>query len=378
MKMGIALPRRIPELDGFRGIAVIMVITEHIYETAGLPQISMPRPLFFLLTHGWLGVDLFFVLSGFLITGILLDERDRENYFQSFYRRRALRILPLALTVLFVCSLIYRHRYDGDFYLSFFLTLFFCANLHILFGVLPVPGTGVMWSLAVEEHFYLLWPVAIRRLPRRHIAYLAAAIVLLSPVARGLAMYYGVRPLCVYLLSWFRFDGLAIGALLAVFVRTRHFTIRKTWMAALGWVGIVLIVTSILRPYGVLEPKSNLGEALRYTQAQAIFGAAMAVCLAHHGSAGIAFLRSRFLAWAAALSYCLYLIHMPVGDLYYWTLHRVGINDVDTLGATGALLVRYAVMLPVSFFLASLSGKYLERPFLQMRTKAPKASRLVV
>jgi peptidoglycan/LPS O-acetylase OafA/YrhL len=373
----ITLPKRIPELDGFRGIAVLMVIIEHVYEAAPLPAIGMPRPLYSLLTHGWLGVDLFFILSGFLITGILLDERESKDYFQSFYRRRALRILPLALTCLFLFSIIYRHANDGRFLLSFVLTLLFCANFKILFGVLAVPGTGVMWSLAVEEHFYLLWPIAIRRLSRRSIGYLAIAIVLLSPVARGLAMHYGVRARAVYELSWFRFDGLAIGALLAVFVRSRHFTIRKTWIAALGWLGIILILTVILRPYGVLLPKSTLGEALRYTQAQAVFGAAMAVALAYHGSFGTGFLRSRFLVWTAGISYCLYLIHMSVGDLYYWTLHRAGIHDVATLGATGALLARYAVILPVSFALAVLSGKYLEGPFLRMRRK-PKGAAPVV
>lgn len=375
--MEISLPKRIPELDGFRGIAVLMVMIEHVYEVGGVPPVSMPDPVYFLLTHGWLGVDLFFILSGFLITGILLDERSRGDYFQSFYRRRALRILPLALTCLVVCSVLYVHRYDRAFALSFSLAALFCANLNILFGVLPVPGAGVMWSLAVEEHFYLLWPVAIRRLSQPTIACFAAAIVLLSPLARGLAMHYGVRPQCVYQLSWFRFDGLAIGALLALFVRTRHFTIRKTWIAALGWLGILTILTLALRPYGVFDAKSVLGEALRYTQAQGLFGASMAVCLAHRGTAWTRVLRSHFLAWTAALSYCLYLIHMPIGDLYFWALHRVGMNDIVTLGAPGALLARYIVILPVCFGLAALSGKYLERPFLRMRTRTQQASSAV-
>jgi peptidoglycan/LPS O-acetylase OafA/YrhL len=375
--MLLALPKRIPELDGFRGIAVLMVMIEHVYEAAPLPAIRMPSPLYFLLTHGWLGVDLFFVLSGFLITGILLDERARKDYFQRFYRHRALRILPLALTCLFLFAIIYPHRSGSGFPLAFVLTLLFCANLKILFGVLAVPGTGPMWSLAVEEHFYLLWPIAIRRLSRRTIGCLAAAIVLLSPVARGLAIHYGVRARCVYELSWFQFDGLAIGALLAVFVRSAHFTIRKTWVAALGWLAIIVILTVVLRPYGVLLPQSTLGEALRYTQAEALFGAAMAVALAHHGSNWMGFLRSRFLGWTAGISYCLYLIHMSIGDLYYWTLHRAGINDIAVLGATGALLARYVVILPVAFGLAVLSGRYLEKPFLRMRTRAQPAASAV-
>lgn len=362
--MGI---KRIPELDGFRGIAVLMVMVEHTFEVAPT-KVHPTGTVDFLLTHGWLGVDLFFILSGFLITGILLDERGRPDYFRSFYRRRALRILPLALSCLVAYALIYHHQYNGAFALDFLLTLFFCANLNLLFGVLPLPGTGVMWSLAVEEHFYLLWPVAIRRLPRRAIGWLALAIILISPIGRGLAMHWGVRAQAVYQLSWFRFDGLAVGALLAVFVRTRYFTARNTWKAALGWLAIVLAVTTLLKPYGALLPKSTLGEALRYTQAQALFGAAMAVALAHQGTALTAILRSRFLGWVAALSYCLYLIHMAVGDLYRWTLHQAGMSV--SANSLGALFMRYAVVFLVSFALAALSRRYLETPFLRMRTKA--------
>lgn len=363
--MSVSLPRRIPELDGFRGIAVLMVMTEHVYETAPA-RVTPPAPVDFLLTHGWLGVDLFFVLSGFLITGILLDERDREDYFQTFYRRRACRILPLATTCLIVYSLVSGSADVHGYFVDFALTLLFCANFNVFFGVLPIPGTGVMWSLAVEEHFYLLWPLIIRRLSKRSVACLATAIVLLSPVARGLAMRYGVHPQSVYQLSWFRFDGLAMGALLAIFVRSRHFTVRATWFAALGWLAVIVLATALLTPYGVLEAKSTLGESLRYTQAQALFGAAMAVALVHQGSAGTAFLRSRFLGWTAALSYCLYLIHMSVGSLYIWTLHQTGVSNTSSLGA---LLLRYVAVFALSFALAILSGKYLERPFLRIRTK---------
>lgn len=361
-KLEIQLPKRIPELDGFRGIAVLMVMVEHVYEAG--PSISLPGPLNLIVSHGWLGVDLFFVLSGFLITGILLDERERSDYFQSFYRRRACRILPLAVTVLLLCALVSGFAHDDrTFTSSVLLTLAFCSNLQWSLGILAIPGTGVMWSLAVEEHFYLLWPLAVRRFPRMTIGYLAAAIVLLSPIARALAIHHGVRPMAVYQLSWFRFDGLALGALLAIFVRSRYFTTRNTWALASGWLAMVVAMTLILRPYGVSEAKSMASEAMRYTQAQALFGSAMAVALAHHGTAGTRFLRSRFLGWAATLSYCLYLIHMPVGASYVWVLHHAGI----TVDGLAGVLSRYAVIFPVSFALAALSGKYLEAPFMRMR-----------
>lgn len=359
----ILLPKRIPELDGFRAIAVLMVMAEHMYDGWRLPPIGMPRVLHFIITHGWLGVDLFFILSGFLITGILLDERSEPGYFKTFYRRRSLRILPLALTCIAIYWLFYSSHYER----YFLLALLFSANLNILLGVPGPHGPGVMWSLAVEEHFYLLWPLAVRRLTVRHLAYAAGAIVLLSPVIRGIAMHYGADSNNVYQLSWFRFDGLALGALLAIFVRSPFFTRRNTWLAVSGWILIVGAVTIVLQPYGASLPQSVMGEAIRYTQAQALFAGAMILCLAYQGSTRISVLRSSAAAYVAKLSYCLYLIHLSIGDLYYWTLHHFGVDDIATFGALGALLMRYAIIIPISFALAILSQKYLESPFLRMR-----------
>lgn len=361
----ITLPKRIPELDGFRTLAVLMVMAEHVYDGWQLPMSSiawMPRVGYFVLTHGWLGVDLFFILSGFLITGILLDERERPDYFRTFYGRRALRILPLAITCIAIWFLTYRHH--GSYLL---LALIFCANLDILIRVGEPHGPGVLWSLSVEEHFYLIWPLAVRRLKLRTLTILAASIVVLSPGFRWIAMELGARDQSVYQLSWFRFDGLAIGALLAIFVRSQFFTARNTLAMASAWLAVIGLVTVALHPLGVFQPKSALGEALRYTQAQALFVSAMAVALAYQGSMGCALLRSSFAQWTARLSYCLYLIHVSLGDLYYWMLRHAAIDDVAAFGAAGALLARGLVIFVVSFGVAALSQKFLEGPFMRLR-----------
>src|ERR1035438_1158660 len=100
----------VPELDGIRGAAVWLVILNHVEGGWNMPayvKASVPGPLLFLIQHGWLGVDLFFVLSGFLITGILLDSREKPHYFKNFYMRRFLRIMPLYFTVIAICALLY-------------------------------------------------------------------------------------------------------------------------------------------------------------------------------------------------------------------------------------------------------------------------------
>ena len=165
---------RMPELDAIRGVAILLVFWFHGFESfapaAGLP--IWERAFLTSGKLGWIGVNLFFVLSGFLITGILLDSARTSNYYSRFYYRRALRILPayyLVLAMLIVLdhsSLMPRHTSLAFAGLSFV----YLSNVTPLLGV-PMQY-GPLWSLAVEEHFYIAWPTAIRVLTRRKLIFL--------------------------------------------------------------------------------------------------------------------------------------------------------------------------------------------------------------
>ena len=204
---------RVAELDGFRAIAVLMVFAHHLFYGWPTPALSStPRVIRAVLGRGWLGVDLFFVLSGFLITGILIDSREGEHYFRNFYTRRILRIVPLYLT----CILIMYFGYPraGAY---FRLSLLYLANFSYFFGVKVPHGPGVFWSLAIEEHFYLLWPLVVRFLNRFWLLLLTAVIVFGTPILRGVCAHAGMSPeFEIYPYSFFRFDGLALGAMLAI------------------------------------------------------------------------------------------------------------------------------------------------------------------
>jgi peptidoglycan/LPS O-acetylase OafA/YrhL len=159
-----------PELDTLRGIAVLLVLFFHGFGFGfryGLEGLSEFPKLFVAATlPGWIGVNLFFVLSGFLITGILLDTKTRPDYYRRFYTRRALRILPLYYAVLLLLAVLTRtglvSRHASWVFLG--LSFFYLSNVTVLLGV--AMQYGVLWSLAVEEHFYLLWPGVVRRLSR--------------------------------------------------------------------------------------------------------------------------------------------------------------------------------------------------------------------
>lgn len=247
-----------------------------------------------------MSVDLFFLLSGFLITGILLDSKTRPYYFRNFYIRRFLRIVPLYFLVVLVWWVCYC-GYSQYFRLS----LFFGANLAPILHV-PVPhGPGVLWSLAVEEHFYLLWPAVVYFLDRRKILLLCVAILAICPVLRAIYAAKGMDPDVIYLLSWFRFDGLAAGAVLAILWRTKNFHTRS----AVRWIAVAL---------------------------------------------------------SGALSYCLYLVHLAVGDLFEFLRAR---QHSLSMGPTYIVWLRGSFLVFVSFGIALLTRKFIENPVLALKDR---------
>lgn len=322
----------------------------------------MPHTVVEAIAHGWLGVDLFFILSGFLITGILLDSRQRAHYFRNFYVRRTLRIIPLYFT----CILVMYFAYPGAG-AYFALSVLFLANFHYQFGVSAPHGPSIFWSLAIEEHFYLLWPLLVRLFNRTSLFVLTLILVFGTPILRGICAYLGMDPeLQIYLYSFFRFDGLALGAILALWVRSRYYSRAFAWKLAGFLLGCVFLVTVIGWPYGIMGTKTVASMAFRYTQAQFVFASAIALALAYQGSSITGILRSRFARFTADLSYCIYLIHLALGDAYYFVLHSIGLND-GYFGAFGALAVRSFVIGTLTFGLAALSKRFLEDPFLRLK-----------
>ena len=340
-----------------------MVLVSHIFygwNNAGFEPI--PGFVMQVIGHGWLGVDLFFILSGFLITGILLNTCDKPRYFRNFYARRFLRIMPLYFCVVFAFFIFYSHNKS-----YFVLSTLFAANLANMFHIGVPHGPGVLWSLAVEEHFYLLWPLLVRLLDRKKLAALAISIIVLTPIARGVAVAHGMPvDAAVYSYSWFRFDGLALGALLAIWVRSPYANAQNSYRLSALLLGLAILITVLGAPFG-LNARSALGTALRFTQAQFPFAAFFLVVLVRQGSALTAFLRHPFARLSGALSYCLYLIHLALGDGYQALMKSSGYDPNTIFGILGSIFARGLFIILASFALAMLSRKFLEEPFLRLK-----------
>jgi peptidoglycan/LPS O-acetylase OafA/YrhL len=201
-------------LDGLRGVAVLLVF---IFHSVG-PLLPAVVPVAYM---GWLGVDLFFVLSGFLITSILLRARDAENYYKVFYARRALRILPLYYLALIVSLLTTHDRYPFRAQIWFWLNL---SNLVTAFNPMLIPWLSHYWSLAVEEQFYLIWPAVVKRLRPAALFNLCIVVIVSLLVVRNIPAVEALSHHWIdllYRLTPFRIDTLSGGALLAIIIYSR-------------------------------------------------------------------------------------------------------------------------------------------------------------
>lgn len=349
----------IPELDGVRGVAVILVLLLHGFawpmETAMWTGVA--RWVELATRPGWMGVDLFFVLSGFLITGILLDSAGKPHYFRNFYARRALRILPLYYAVLISIAICYRGAHD-----YVFLSIFYLSNMAPIFGVANIYGP--LWSLSVEEHFYLMWPWLISRLKPKYVWGVAAGICVLEPILRGIAYFEGWN---VAEYSWFRFDGLAAGALLALFIRSAWYSEKRLWNLGLACLAGATILAAGGLPFGIYTRKRLAGDALLFTFCAIFFTGLMSVVLSNRIRMINLLMRSRVLRRCGELSYFLYIAHWLI--FYGWDtmVGKYPTELVTGLGRFGALCVRALGVYLVCFILAEISFRYFEGPLLSLK-----------
>jgi peptidoglycan/LPS O-acetylase OafA/YrhL len=208
--------RRIQTLDGLRAIAILLVICDHY-----IPQVVSPggaAPAILLEGSAWAGcgVDLFFVLSGFLITGILVDARGSANYFRRFYWRRSLRIFPAfyALLLFAIVVMPYLFRNMGSIWFALYL-----RNWLVTDGASD-GSLGHLWSLAVEEQFYIAWSVAVFLCPPRYLVRVILVLIGIAPLVRVLMHYLGYPGYLIYRVTPARMDSLLYGALVAVAIRS--------------------------------------------------------------------------------------------------------------------------------------------------------------
>jgi peptidoglycan/LPS O-acetylase OafA/YrhL len=296
------LPFYIPELQGLRGLAVLSVVIYHCH-----PRLAGTR-FYYASLWGWAGVNLFFVLSGFLITSILLEARSKPRYFRNFYGRRALRIWPVYVLVLVVCYLnapwfIGPTIWNAVKAAPWLAYIFFVQNLFHL--ALP-PAISPTWSLAIEEQYYFLWAPLVRLLRRPGmLAIVLFCALIASPLLRH-AHFAWITPTHTLI----HLDGIALGSLLALGLYTIQLT-RRAWLL----IGLGLFVLGIAAAATIAGGTALLDSALAAGFAGAVL-AAIASTGAHNPMN--AALRRGPLAFYGRISYGLYMIHIMIFIYFGW------------------------------------------------------------
>ena len=374
----VPLPTHLPTLDGLRAIAILLVVP-HNLNLISEPTDTATHVLVATLDRGWIGVQLFFVLSGFLITGILLDTRDRPHYIRSFFARRVLRILPLyyaTLLVLFVVLPVLG-LLPASFKRDPVAELGYWAYFSNWYGPLH-PGRGSMshfWSLAVEEQFYLLWPFLLWGRGAQSVLRLCLALSAGSLLLRGVMLLAGFPTEAIYEFLVARMDALALGGAVAAAFRLPSVAerLRSHRQGMLGASLVALVAgAAISRAYFFSSPMTL---SIGYTLLAVGFALLLAAGAAadHLGSKGWAsVLRMSPLGAVAKYSYAMYVLCLPLHVL-------VGKPVLDSLGLAASKsawvdLAYVGAGTVLCFLAAAASFHLLEVHFLNLKKRPARAS----
>lgn len=327
---------RIDRLDGIRAVAIFMVLLFH--------QRS--------LAFGWTGVDLFFVLSGFLITGILRKTRTNQNYWSRFYSRRAARILPPVLLLMFLYSLAAKPQLPTILGYTLFAGNVMNRTVYSKSVLAP------LWSLAVEEHFYLLWPVVVLMFDRRKLIIGLVALLVAEPILRAALTPFTASNELFYYLTPFRMDSLAAGSLLALLTEGDVTIPVQRWA---GWYALILASSSWVLHHSIPSfgrHGNSVGfNSLGYSLVSATYLCLVACVLSLKGGIANTVLSWKPLTYLGRISYGAYLLDIPV------------ITSIDYVAQGSIQLTTARRLLPIDlvviFGLAALSFHFIEQPIIR-------------
>jgi peptidoglycan/LPS O-acetylase OafA/YrhL len=369
----------IPALDGVRGIAILLVMFCHFAQYSGMDRIARVDRWFYKATYaGWTGVDLFFVLSGFLITGILLDAKGNNNFFRNFYARRFLRIFPLYYGFLALFILIFPRAWpagndvqsvvDGQ---GWFWT--YLVNVQLAVGGwAAVPYNGHFWSLAVEEQFYLFWPAVVFLLSRRGLMVACVLLVVASLGVRAALLATDLPDTAGYVLTFARMDVLAMGALVAVAIREPRGLIALHWCVRPVGIVAAAAVLALFMLKGALHPEDPIVQTAGYSLLAISFGALVAaVVISRPESYFMRAFAIPPLRLLGRYSYGLYILHPLV--LLVLSENGVSVRAIPTFMGSQlpGHLAFSTLALALSLALAAASWHFYESRFLKLKTHFP-------
>ena len=365
--------KRVPQLDGVRGLAIALVLIWHFYATMKGPPLLNAFQFFLkqILSLSWSGVDLFFVLSGFLIGGILIDQKGAKNYFQVFYFRRACRILPmyfLLLIAFMIFSNIF-HDQNGAGLKWLFKDAFpilayaaFVQNFFIAATGFAGPNTlAATWSLAIEEQFYIILPFLIRFLPLRLLPITCVSLIILAPVLRTFFILNpNINPWAAFVLLPSRMDALLLGVLGAWMVKKKP--VLKFLQDNLSFIKILFVIFGVgylLFSLGGFAILSLALTPMGYTWLSIFYLLLLLIGLLSQEKWIRTIYTFKPLRSLGTLSYSIYLFHLFFHGIFH---HFLAHSYPSFLTAKGPLSTILALIATIIF--ATLTWFLLEKPVI--------------
>ncbi len=356
--------RHIVALDGIRGLAVLLVLVFHIFQVEPAPRQSLLRLGYYATRFGQTGVELFFVLSGFLITGILYDSKGSRRYFANFYGRRALRIFPLyyglAIVMFLIVPRIVGFRVTD---LSWFSLSTFSVNLAMAAGI----DGGMIshyWSLAIEEQFYLVWPVFVYVLDRKALMRICLASLAASAALRMIVESRGISG---FLLTPCRVDILLVGSFLALAARSPSGL--AAWSRPALWVGVAALVVGF--PLCLSMSGSGVAWflALKYPIIAAFYGAILVAGVTNPPGTRVGRLLTLGpLRNLGKYGYGIYMYHPPLIPLGAWIVRKASAAaPIGGIPPAMQLIARIVLICIGSYGAAWLSWHLFEKRFLNLK-----------
>ena len=367
--MGIAKNKEsklsyIKALDGLRGFALILVFLFHLFSFELQNANAFEQVFMSLMRIGWCGVDIFFVLSGFLITRILLTAKGEGSYYIKFYTRRILRIFPIYYSFLviylvilpFLFPVISSYKTGPDFVLWFYLINFKGHSM----------PTNHFWSLAVEEQFYLLWPFLVmffttKSLIRTCFLMLLTGLLFRTIISLG---WTPLDPIKAYTLIFCRWDSLGAGALLAVLAHSNEGIFKKIINRSF----VVGLFSLILLAFTAFLGKStgyrNIYISTLGLSFVWIAAVSLIVSVFRVGPSRV-FFENKTLGYIGRRSYAMYILHYPI------MIYAEKFNFVSIISKfTGSLFAHFLigfVLFALVLFLSEISWRLIESPFLKLK-----------
>ena len=357
----MAKMKHLPALDGIRGAAVLLVVILHFGGGAQSGHLVL-RSIGLFIQLGWSGVTLFFILSGFLITGILWDSRSVPRWWRSFYLHRTRRIFPLYFATLFVVFLTALFAHKAIFCLSrLWVYAFFLQNIPLFFSRLENVGSPLwlshFWSLAVEEQFYLIWPFLLTRMKTiRQAQHLCTVVFLLSVLFRAAIWRFSAQPMAYNGFLFARAGELAAGGYLAMCFRDRQWERLQSMAPLLAILSLAgLIATCAMT--GTFRVDNGPGMNLGLPCATALYASLLVLSLGNgvvHRFACMPWLR-----WFGGISYGLYVFHQLLNPVYT----SLSFAIAPHLRHNSSYALKFVIGIAISILLAWLSLRYFETPF---------------